>query len=231
MKAMILAAGLGTRMQPLTNSTPKPLLKIGQTHLIEFHLQKLALSGFTDVVINTHWLAEQIPAALGSGEKWGLNIHYSYEPELLETAGGIQNALPLLVDDESEHFLLINGDVYFEWDLKQWLKNASDQIQTALAYLALVPNPEHHLQGDFGFAPSSNNLCLKSSEHEEAFTYAGVGVYKVSLFSNLQKGYQALGPILKTEIENYAIKGDLQQDYWLDVGSIERLDLLTKRLS
>ena len=149
MKAMILAAGLGKRMQPLTNFIPKPLLRVGDHYLIEFHLEKLANAGIRDVVINTHWLAEQIPSALGTGEKWGLNIQYSHEPELLETAGGIEHVLKNLVDDDSDTFLLINGDVYFEWNLGEWLKKAQALVAGKQAFLALVPNPQHHLEGDF----------------------------------------------------------------------------------
>ena len=149
MRAMILAAGLGTRMRPLTDTVPKPLLKVGGKYLIAYHLENIAKTDITDVVINTHWLAEKIPAALGDGSRWGLNIHYSHEPELLETAGGIANAMQTLVGDGDDRFLLLNGDVYTELDLKGWLSSISDIDARTLAHLALVNNPKHNAQGDF----------------------------------------------------------------------------------
>lgn len=229
MKAMILAAGLGKRMQPLTNVTPKPLLKVGERYLIEFHLEKLAKAGIRDVVINTHWLAEQIPAALGSGEKWGLSIHYSDEPELLETAGGIRQALEFLGDDDSETFLLINGDVYFEWDLSSWLDKAKVSITDNKAFLALVPNPVHHLEGDFCVHDETHVLKLKQSADDQAFTYSGIGLYQTSFFAALELGYRPLGPLLKEAIEQQSIVGQVESAYWLDVGTPDRLKELKAR--
>jgi MurNAc alpha-1-phosphate uridylyltransferase len=230
MKAMILAAGLGKRMRPLTDHTPKPLLKVGDRYLIEFHLEKLAKAGISDIVINTHWLADQIPGALGSGEKWGLNIHYSHEPELLETAGGIRQALKYLVDCDSDTFLLINGDVYFEWDLCAWLEKAETSIREKQAFLALVPNPQHHQEGDFCLDSQTSLLQLKQAVNDKAFTYSGVGLYKESFFSELLEGYRPLGPLLKKAIEGQVITGQLERDYWLDVGTPERLEELNCRM-
>ncbi len=229
MKAMILAAGLGKRMQPLTNFTPKPLLKVGNRYLIEFHLEKLAKAGIKEVIVNTHWLAEQIPAALGNGEKWGLNIRYSHEPDLLETAGGIRQALDYLVDDQNDTFLLINGDVYFEWDLHAWLNKASSTIADKKAFLALVPNPPHHTEGDFCFQRDTSHLQLKDMTSDQAYTYSGLGLYHKSLFSELALGYRPLGPVLKQAITENLIVGGLEMDFWLDVGTPERLEALISR--
>lgn len=226
MKAMILAAGLGKRMQPLTNITPKPLLKVGNRHLIEYHLEKLAQAGIREVVINTHWLAEQIPAALGSGEKWGLQLTYSHEPELLETAGGIRQALPYLVDSQEDTFLLVNGDVYFDWDLSEWLNKAKNIMQQFQACLALVPNPVHHPVGDFYLDSASHLLSLDGLDQSEKYTYSGVGLYRGSLFNDLPEGYLALGPVLKQAISKGMISGCFQNEYWLDVGTPERLEEL-----
>ena len=231
MKAMILAAGFGKRMHPLTLETPKPLLKVADKYLIAMHLEKLAAAGFSEVVINTHWLAEQLPSALGDGERWGLHIYFSHEPELLETAGGIRQALPLLVNSEDEAFLLLNGDVYFEWDLEYWLKGATERIKTASAYLALVPNPEHHPNGDFLLNAQSAQLGLPGSAQAPAYTYSGIGLFTGRFFSQIDKGYAPLGPLLKQAISDHQVKGDLQHDFWLDVGTIDRLQCLQERLS
>lgn len=226
---MILAAGLGKRMQPLTNHTPKPLLQVGGRYLIELHLEKISQAGIQEVTINTHWLAEKIPAALGSGEKWGLKIHYSHEPVLLETAGGIQKALNNLIDNDADTFLLINGDVYFEWDLVEWLNKAQASIQNKQASLALVPNPKHHPVGDFCLQNDSNILGIKREASDKCFTYSGLGLYRGSFFSRLESGYQALGPLLKDAIAQQLIVGQLENDYWLDVGTPERLAELEAR--
>jgi MurNAc alpha-1-phosphate uridylyltransferase len=248
MKAMILAAGLGKRMRPLTEHTPKPLLKIGTRYLIEFHLEKLAKAGIKEVVINTHWLAEQIPAALGNGERWGLQIHYSHEPELLETAGGIRECLHLLASAPEDVFLLINGDVYFEWDLAAWIASAPMLDQQHPVFLALVQNPSHHPHGDFGILKnvgisknvgfskdldlSKSEACLVSRDSaSDTYTYAGIGLYRASFFEHLAKGYHALGPMLKAGLEQRAILGRLEDAYWLDVGSPERLEALRSRLA
>jgi MurNAc alpha-1-phosphate uridylyltransferase len=230
MKAMILAAGLGKRMQPLTNFTPKPLLKVADRFLIEFHLEKLAKAGIQEVVVNTHHLAEQIPTALGSGEKWGLNIHYSHEPELLETAGGIRQALGHLIDDDTDPFLLINGDVYFEWDLSEWLEQAKATLNNKQACLVLIPNPEHHPEGDFCFQDKSKILCLKSTSFDKNFTYSGIGLYRGSFFSRLKPGYQAMKPLFDEAVKQQLIVGLVEYNYWLDVGTPGRLDELRSRL-
>ena len=242
MKAMILAAGLGKRMRPLTEHTPKPLLKVAGLHLIEYHLQKLEKAGFKEVVINTHWLAEQIPEALGDGSRWGLKLHFSHEPNLLETAGGILKALPALVgdkpntdrqanDDDSESsdvFLVINGDVYCELDLAAWLSSAPELDSHRNAYLALVENPDHHLEGDFVF--TSNDQPLALIDQESAFTYSGIALFHASFFKGLPAGPSRLGVLLKHAIAAQKVFGAILPDYWLDVGTPERFECLRKRL-
>jgi MurNAc alpha-1-phosphate uridylyltransferase len=217
-------------MRPLTDHTPKPLLKIGQRCLIEFHLEKLAAAGFKEVVINTHWLAEQLPEALGTGERWGLMIHYSHEPELLETAGGIRQCLDVLAEQPSDVFLLINGDVYFEWDLAQWLAEAPRLDESHQVYLALVSNPPHHPEGDFACAETGGVLTALGNSVHSSFTYSGIGLFRGSFFADLPAGYQPLGPLLKAGLGHQAILGCPMDAYWLDVGSVERLAELKAHL-
>jgi MurNAc alpha-1-phosphate uridylyltransferase len=231
MKAMILAAGLGKRMRPLTEHTPKPLLAVAGRCLIEFHLEKLAQAGFKEVVINTHWLAQQIPATLGNGDKWGLKLHYSYEAELLETAGGIFQALPMLVDDKQHDcFLVLNSDVYCDLDLSAWLSAAPELSASKNAYLALVENPEHHLKGDFSFDSSSGLLAVEG-EFSQALTYSGIALFHPSFFDGMTPGPAPLGRRLKQAVASGSVRGCLLTDFWLDVGTPERFDLLTSRLA
>ncbi len=228
MKAMILAAGLGKRMRPLTDHVPKPLLKVGEKYLIEFHLEKLAAAGIRDVVINTHWLAQQIPACLGSGEKWGLRLHYSHEPELLETAGGIVQALSMLSDDTEPEFLLVNGDVYSELDITRFVQEASKKKKRCEAYLALVDNPAHQLKGDFVL--KLDGELTQDAELGERLTYAGIALFHRNFFKDMKPGPSLLGPKLHAAIESGCVAGDHIRDYWLDVGTPERLQALRARL-
>lgn len=217
---MILAAGRGERMRPLTDTLPKPLLKVGGKMLIEYHLEKLKQANFTEVIINHAWLGESIEQALGNGSSYGLNILYSAEKEALETAGGIVNALPLLGD---EPFMVINGDVFCDYDFSMLPRSLS-----SLAYLILVNNPEHHLEGDF---------CLKSSglikqNGEDKNTFSGIGVYHPDLFKAYSKGTLALAPVLRKAMDENQVKGELYQGVWHDIGTAERLaelDLYLKR--
>jgi len=231
MKVMILAAGLGKRMRPLTDQTPKPLLKVAGRYLIEFHLERLAESGFKEVVINTHWLGEQLPEALGSGERWGLKIHYAHEPQLLETAGGIQAALPFLDQDKhNQPFLVINGDVYTELNLKAWLSNAPSLDKQNLAYLALVENPDHHIKGDFVLDAETAKLKILDGS-SPSFTYSGVALFHPYFFNGLKAGPSPLAPLLKKYTQTEQILGGVISDYWLDVGTPERFDILQERLN
>ena len=218
MKAMILAAGRGERLRPLTDSTPKPLLKVGEKSLVEYHLYKLAQAGINEVVINIAWLGQQIQQTLDSGEKYGLSIHYSDEgDQALETAGGIIKALPLLGD---EPFLIINGDIFTDYDFKQLTKLKLD----GEAHLVMVENPDHNHKGDFAL----ENNWLKNFG-ESLYTYSGIGIYTKQFFAGTPEGVAALAPILKEKIAQQKISGELYQKAWTDVGTIERLQQLNEQ--
>ena len=225
---MILAAGRGERMRPLTDHTPKPLLKIGGKSLIVWHLERLAATGFKDVVINHAHLGAQIESALGNGANWGLSIQYSLEKVALETAGGIANALDLL---GSEPFLVVNGDVYTEIDFKMIalqanIHAASGGIKNARAHLVLVDNPPQHPNGDFAVL----NGMLKN-EGKPMLTFSGVGVYHPDLFADITKGQPAkLVPLLRKAIESNAATAQYYQGIWHDIGTPERLKILNDNL-
>jgi len=218
-KAMILAAGRGERLRPLTDSTPKPLLKVGNKNLIEYHLYKLTQAGINEVVINIAWLGQQIQQTLGSGEKYGLTIHYSDEgDQALETAGGIIKALPLLGD---EPFIIINGDIFTDYDFKQ-LTNLELNGE---AHLVMVENPDHNHKGDFAL----DNGYLKNTA-ESLYTYSGIGIYTKHFFAGIPEGIAALAPILIKKIEQQKVSGELYEKSWTDVGTIERLQQLNDQL-
>ena len=221
MKAMILAAGRGERMRPLTDRTPKPLLKAGGEALIVHHLRRLHAAGFRDIVINHAWLGRQIEDALGDGAAWGVNIAYSPENEGgLETAGGIATALPLLGD---EPFLVVNGDVLTDIDFQAAQLTAKRmQEHNLLAYLWLVDNPPHHPEGDFGLL--SDGLVSASSTDGQALTFSGVGVYHPALFKDTPAHQAAkLAPLLRQAMNQSKISGEHHNGLWLDVGTVERL--------
>jgi MurNAc alpha-1-phosphate uridylyltransferase len=222
MKAMILAAGLGTRMRPLTDSTPKPLLKVGGIPLILWHIERLAHDGFKEIVINIAHLGYQIPEALGDGSEWGVNIAYSDEQEegALESAGGIVKALPLLANSPSdEPFLVINGDIWTDYDAQSNRKLA----EGILAHLILVPNPKHNPEGDFAL-----------EEHKvvdaRQYTFSGIAYYSPKLFENVPYGKNALAPLLRAAMKEGKVTGELYEGKWLDIGTPERLELLNAQL-
>lgn len=213
MKAMILAAGRGERMRPLTQTVPKPLLRVAGQSLIEYHLHALARYGIREVVINLSWLGEQISAYLGDGQRYGLRIVYSQEGATpLETAGGIIQALALLGDAP---FLLVNGDIYCEFDFATLPAHI-----TTDAHLVLVNNPAHHPQGDF--ALQGERLALTG----ELLTYSGIGIYSPHLFAQLAQGIRLLAPLLREAIARDAISGQHYRGEWWDVGTPERLQQL-----
>jgi N-acetyl-alpha-D-muramate 1-phosphate uridylyltransferase len=234
MKTMILAAGRGERMRPLTDFTPKPLLKVGGKPLIVWHLERLAQAGFKDIVINHAHLGEQIEQALGNGAQWGLSIEYSPEKVALETAGGIANALHLL---GSEPFLVINGDTFTEIDFKDAEKNfkstalqpnihAGAGLALKLAHLVLVDNPPQHPNGDFAI----ENGMLENIG-AQMLTFSGVGVYHPSLFADIVKGQPAkLAPLLRKAIDHNAATAQYYQGIWHDIGTPERLRNLDEKL-
>jgi N-acetyl-alpha-D-muramate 1-phosphate uridylyltransferase len=220
MKAMVLAAGRGERMRPLTDLTPKPLLRVGGKPLIVWHLERLARAGLREVVINHAHLGAQIESALGDGVRWGLSIAYSPEPEgALETAGGIANALPLLGLDEP--FLVINGDIWCDWDVAQTVNvlNPGD-----LAHLVLVPNPPHHPKGDFSLRGNEVGADATADGGARSCTFSGIGVYRPQIFSGIRRGEPAkLAPLLRAAMAQQRVSGELHGGRWVDVGTPQRL--------
>jgi MurNAc alpha-1-phosphate uridylyltransferase len=212
MKAMILAAGRGERMRPLTDHTPKPLLSVANKPLIVHTINQLVAAGFRDIVINHAHLGWQIEAALGSGKQFGATLQYSPEgEEALETAGGIINALPLLGNDV---FLVVNGDIATDFPFAELTNQTVD-----LAHLVLVDNPAHHPQGDFALDQHG-----KLINHAEALlTFSGIGLYRPELFAHTPPGKSKLGPLLKQAIADGQVSGQKHSGFWMDIGTPERL--------
>lgn len=224
MKAMILAAGRGERMKPLTNHCPKPLLMVGSMPLIVHHLRRLCRAGFDEVVINHAWLGNQIEAILGDGSQFNLNITYSAEQGLgLETAGGIAHALPLLGD---EPFLVVNGDVFTNFDFAlARLQAAAINQYGYLAHIWLVPNPPHHVRGDFALQDSG---LVEASSSKHCFTFSGIGVYHPRLFAGIAHQQSVkLAPVLRQAMQQRLVSGSLFDGTWIDVGTPERLQQAT----
>lgn len=215
MRAMILAAGRGERMRPLTDHTPKPLLEIAGKSLIERHLDRLAASEIEDVIINLAWLGEKIEAALGDGSRFGLKITYAHEPVgALETAGGIREVLDRLGPSP---FLVVNGDVLCDYPLERLVGCEPD----GLAHLVLVDNPAHHPDGDFALVEG-----FLAAGTEPRLTYSGIGVYRPELFEPLSRGRRALRPVLDRAVAAGRISGERYGGFWADVGDPGRLQTL-----
>lgn len=220
MYAMILAAGRGERLRPLTDSIPKPLLKAGPRLLIEHHLHALSAAGFSDVVINLGHLGQQIIDYLGDGSRYQLSIHYSDERNaVLETGGGIVKALPLL---KSDPFLVINGDIWTDLDLS----NLPERIDS-LAHLVLVKNPEHHSRGDFSL---HENLVKEEGSHLPSWTYSGMAVFSHAFFDQCKEERFPLAPLLRKHIAQGQVTGEVYNGLWFDIGTRERLDELNSLL-
>jgi MurNAc alpha-1-phosphate uridylyltransferase len=220
MKAMLLAAGRGERLRPLTDSIPKALVEVGGKPLIAWHLERLAAAGLRDAVINVSHLGSRIVERIGEGARYGLRLHYSRERERLETAGGIANALPLL---GREPFLLVNADVYCECDFSRLMKVKLDE---RLAHLVLVPNPAHRSKGDFSLRDGS-----VGDDPAPRYTYAGVAVMKPSLVQPVKPGEKApLAPLLYDAAARGLLGGELYEGLWQDVGTVERLAELERHL-
>lgn len=214
MRAMILAAGRGERMRPLTDHTPKPLLEVGGKPLIVWHIERLVQAGVTEIVINHAHLGAQIEAALGDGARWQVQIQYSAEETALETAGGIAYALPLL---GTQPFLVVNGDVYTDIDYASLALPAG-----MLAHLVMVDNPPQHPAGDFGLV---NGLLVEAAS--QTLTFSGVGVYHPELFKEVARGQAAkLAPLLKSAMRQQAVSGQHHRGIWHDIGTPERLKQL-----
>jgi MurNAc alpha-1-phosphate uridylyltransferase len=219
MKAMILAAGRGERLRPLTDRMPKPLIEVGGHSLIERHITALAAAGIGEIVINLAWLGEQIEGRLGDGGRLGVRIQYSREPEgALETAGGIQRALPLLGD---EPFLVISADVLTDFPFQRLL----DIPPPKFAHLVLVDNPPHHPKGDFGL---TDGRVTRSAPR---LTYSGIGLFHPAPFLALDPGRRPLRPLFESAIDAGQLDGERYSGRWLDIGSRERLDQARALLS
>lgn len=228
MKVMILAAGRGERMRPLTDHTPKPLLAAGGKPLIAWHLERLSAAGLREVVINHAHLGAQIEAALGDGSRWGLSIRYSPEPPgALETAGGIANALPLLGD--AAPFMVINGDIWCDWDVSQ---AAHRLLPGDLAHLVLVPNPPQHPQGDFSLRGARVGADATAGEPgASTCTFSGIGIYRPQLFAGIARGTPAkLAPLLRAAMDAGRVSGEFHAGRWEDVGTPQRLAALDEEL-
>ena len=230
MKAMILAAGRGTRMAPLTDHCPKPLLPLAGKPLIQHHIEKLVAAGIDELVINHAYLGHMIEQQLGDGSALACRIRYSAESRALETAGGILQALPLLGD---EPFVVINGDVWCDWDYRQLFSRAQqlqhssqDPASQDLGWLALVANPEHHPEGDFGL---QQGRVLAQPDHC-GWTFAGISVLSPQLFAGLQPGEQRLAPLLRAAMADGRIAGEVLNAGWVDVGTPQRLQQLEQQL-
>ena len=252
---MILAAGFGTRMRPLTDHCPKPLLKAGDRPLIEHTILALRNAGITDLVINHAWLGQQIETTLDNGERLGVTIQYSAEGEPLETAGGIKQALPLLtakvnrhnghrgesyfshhVDGHSENnapFLVVNGDIWTDYDFSRLHQlQLPDQC---LAHLVMVTNPAHNPAGDFVPAnkDSEGNFLLQvktAASLQSTLTYSGIGLYRPALFADLPAGAQPLAPLLKTAMKAHRVSGEHYNGQWSDIGTPAKLEWLDQHL-
>ena len=219
MKAMILAAGRGERLRPLTDTTPKPLIKVAGKSLIEYHLNNLADAVIKDIVINTAWLADRIHQQLGDGSDYGISIQYSDEGEALETAGGIVKALPLL---GKEPFLIVNGDIWCDYDFSALPELENDKQ----AHLILVKNPEHNPEGDFAL----HDGLIKNTA-ESMYTFSGIGLYRTDFFAEQKPGAAPLAPIIRDKCEKDLISGEIYNGRWTDVGTLKRMQILEKQLS
>ncbi|WP_323064778.1 N-acetylmuramate alpha-1-phosphate uridylyltransferase MurU [Aeromonas jandaei] len=217
MKAMILAAGRGERMRPLTDLLPKPLLAVGGKPLIVHHIEKLKAAGVTELVINHAWLGHKLVESLGDGSALGVTIRWSAEESALETAGGIIQALPLLGD---EPFLVINGDTWLDLDYRSLVEQ---YLGEHLAHLWLAPNPPQHPAGDFA-------LQAGKVVDTPAFTFSGVGLYRPAAFAGLPAGARKLAPLLREWMAQGRVGGSLLAGGWRDIGTVDRLRELDEQL-
>ena len=212
MKAMILAAGKGERLRPLTLHTPKPLVRAAGVPLIEYHVRALVRAGFSELVVNHAWLGQQIEDYLGGGERYGVRIRYSAEGEPLETGGGIFKALPLLGD---EPFVVVNGDIFTDYDFSALRRPFAEK-----AHLVLVDNPAHHPAGDFRLA---GGLVTDAAADGASLTYSGIAVLNPELFAGCQPGAFKLAPLLRQAMAGQQVTGERFSGRWVDVGTHERL--------
>jgi N-acetyl-alpha-D-muramate 1-phosphate uridylyltransferase len=222
MRAMILAAGRGERMRPLTDRLPKVLLEVDGKPLLQWHVEKLQRAGYERIVINHAWLGEQIEQRLGDGSRFGVEIVYSPEKQALETAGGIAQALPLI---GNAPFLVVNGDVFTDLDFAGLIPRFGGlPVDGLLAHLVLVDNPPHHPRGDFALHGER-----VAADGENRLTFSGVGLYQPRLFAAIQPGERApLAPLLRTAMARGAVSGERYGGRWFDVGTPKRLAELNR---
>ncbi len=219
MRAMILAAGRGERMRPLTDQTPKPLLEVGGKPLIQYHIEALRDAGFRELVVNYAHLGEQIVERLADGAQFGVRISYSAEPEgALETGGGIKRALPLLGE---RPFLVINGDIWTDYPYQQLYREPG-----GLAHLVLIDNPPHNPQGDFQL---DGRRVTAAGENQ--LTFSGIGLYRPELFADSPEGVFPLAPLLRRAIQARQVSGEHFRGRWLDIGTPKRLAELNQELA
>jgi len=222
--ALVFAAGLGKRMRPLTESTPKPLIPLAGKPLIVHNIEKLADAGVTDLVVNTHWLAEQLVAALGDGQQFGVDIRWSNEKDILDTGGGMKNALPLLGENP---FIVVNSDVWTDFDFSNLVHQS---LPESGAHLIMVPNPEQHKEGDFGIDEYG---LLTMGESGPKYTYAGIGLFSpefIRTFGTDEPSFP-LREALQAGMACGKVTAELYQGAWEDVGTPERLEALEKRIA
>lgn len=219
MRAMILAAGRGERMRPLTDNIPKPLLKVNNQPLIVYHLQSLLKAGIREVVINLGYLGKKIEQYLGNGQAFGVDIQYSYENPILETAGGIKKALPLL----GEHFIALSADILSDFDFNI-LQDRLHNVQS-LAHLILTPNPLHHPKGDFGFIGTSSYL---SSRVSSLYNFGNIALYQAAFFDACPPGIYPLGKLFQQGISKKEITGELYSGLWHNIGTPEQLEAVNQ---
>lgn len=225
MKAIVLAAGKGERMQPLTLETPKPLLEAGGKSLIRHQVEKLAAAGFSDLVINLAWLGEQVEAALGDGRDFGVTITWSREGEPLETAGGIIHALSLLeAGTPGQAFASVNSDIWTDYPFAALPDIDGRDLQ---AHLVLVDNPEHHPDGDFVL---EDGRVREGGDDEQKLTFSGIAVYHPTLFAGIAPGKHPLAPLLKKAMAEGRVSGEYYGGQWFDIGTPERLQALDRLL-
>ena len=239
MKAMILAAGLGTRMRPLTDHTPKPLLKAAGKPLIKYHIEGLVAAGISDIVVNTSWLGSQIADYLGDGSMFGASIKLSHEDTPLETAGGIIKALPFLTSHKNsdEFFIVVNGDVWTDFNYLELLDIANaidvdlslDNKASTLAHLVMVDNPPQHPTGDF-YLLANGELSESESQNSECLTFSGISLLNKKLFNACEGGIVPLAPLLRGAMKSHQVTGHKASCTWMDIGTPERLSLLEKHL-
>ncbi|WP_438951424.1 N-acetylmuramate alpha-1-phosphate uridylyltransferase MurU [Porticoccus sp.] len=226
MKAMILAAGFGERLRPLTDDTPKPLLQVGNKPLIQYHVERLVQAGVRELVINTSWLGEQIESFLGDGSRFGVRIDWSRETEPLETGGGIRRALPLL---GSQPFIVINGDVWTDYPLQSLVERRwSEDLD---AHLVLVPNPLHHAGGDFSL--NVNQRVGYPLAEDQTFTFSGISVMRPEMFAMFSSASERfpLRDVLAGGVRGGYVSGEVYRGTWWDVGTLERLQALNLLVS